>query len=210
MYSQEDNRKQVSMLALFEQEEVTPPTKSNEWYTPSRYIEAARRVMGSIDLDPASCEMANKVVKAEKFYNIKDNGLLQSWHGNIWLNPPYSQAIRARGGLFTSTVQNFTTKLLCEFSIGNIKQAILLATAQVNSLWFAPMWQYTICFPNHTIAFYGKKTKPKNTLKHLWGSCFVYLGPSESAFIEHFSPFGRIAKAIDVPKQPVHSPTLWE
>jgi hypothetical protein len=66
-------------------------SKSNEWYTPSEYIEAARLVMGSIDLDPASCEYANETVMAGEYFNKEDDGLSQSWFGNIWLNPPYGR-----------------------------------------------------------------------------------------------------------------------
>ena len=39
-----------------------------EYYTPIELVNAAREVMGSIDLDPASSETANKLIKATKFY----------------------------------------------------------------------------------------------------------------------------------------------
>lgn len=50
---------------------------SNEWYTPVLYVEAARRVMGSIDLDPASCPFANETVRASHYFTTDDNGLVR-------------------------------------------------------------------------------------------------------------------------------------
>ena len=63
----------------------------DEWYTPPAIVEAARVAMGGIDLDPASCEEANKVVRAAAYWTAADGPLERDWTGRVWLNPPYGQ-----------------------------------------------------------------------------------------------------------------------
>jgi hypothetical protein len=60
-------------------------TGNNEWYTPAKYIEAARAVLGSIDVDPASNNIAQRIVGAAKYYTKENSGLDKEWHGNVWL-----------------------------------------------------------------------------------------------------------------------------
>lgn len=85
---------------------------SPEWYTPLPFIEAAREVMGGIDLDPASHEEANRNVKATRYLTEQDNGLTCQWHGRIFLNPP--------GGF----VNEFWFRLLHEFQAAHVSEAV--------------------------------------------------------------------------------------
>ena len=191
--------------------------KSNEWYTPARYIEAARAVMGGIDLDPASCELANRIVKATRYYTQKENGLAQEWYGNVWLNPPYSSELSTKGlggGKLRGPTDLFVSKLLNEYAIGNVSQATLLINADTNRKWFQALWNYILCFAHRPVHFYkpdihGDLEKDSRNCS-FFGSCFVYLGPNEQAFIENFEDFGTIAKRVSAPRQAITPLSLWE
>jgi hypothetical protein len=64
-------------------------SESNEHYTPSAIIEVCRETMGGIDLDPASCKLANhELVHATTYLTKEDDGLRCQWHGRIFCNPP--------------------------------------------------------------------------------------------------------------------------
>ena len=80
---------------------------SNDWYTPAIYVEAARNVLAEIDLDPASCRAANRILKANPVSDTHTDGLSHDWPGRVWLNPPY-------GGLSGP----FTVRLLSQYRSG--------------------------------------------------------------------------------------------
>ena len=66
----------------------------DEWYTPREIIDLVTEFFGgNIDLDPASCEEANRVVRACQYYSQESSGLEQDWLGNVFLNPPYSREL---------------------------------------------------------------------------------------------------------------------
>ena len=60
---------------------VSNNSGENEWYTPAEIIEASRRTMINIDLDPASSDKANQTVKASKYFTIEDDdrGITYYW-----------------------------------------------------------------------------------------------------------------------------------
>lgn len=163
---------------------------TNDWFTPPRYVEAAREVMGCIDLDPASCEEANRTVKASRYYTKKENGLMQPWYGRIWLNPPYGRT--EQGG--ASLLEHFTRHLIDQYQHGNVVEAIMLIPVNTATRWFDQLWQYPICFPPFRVRFVQAGGGTANDIS--FGTCFVYLGPQEENFIKIFSHIGQIVRTI--------------
>jgi len=151
-----------------------------EWWTPKKYVHAVHKVMGDIDLDPASCEEANKIVMAKRFYGPGDNGLLKKWEGRIFLNPPY--------GDFT---RDFVEKFFNDFDSSFNEGIILVNSRATDADWFQPMFEGIICFTDHRIDFDSPDEK-KTSSTH--GSCFVYFGSNREKFAEVFNEFGNIIK----------------
>lgn len=162
---------------------TTSKALKNEWSTPAVYIEAARTVMGNIDLDPATNETAQTIVKATNFLTAETNGLIHEWKGRIWLNPPYSNGLMGQ----------FIEKFLSEFEHGRITEAIVLTHNNTDTGWWHGLANAAValCFPRGRIAFHDGSGRSNPTQ----GQTFFYFNQYDSQsdlFQAIFRKFGVI------------------
>ena len=152
---------------------------NNEWYTPQKYIEMARTVLGYIDIDPASSKIANETVKADNYFTAEENGLSQVWYGKVWMNPPYSKEL----------IGEFTKKFTDEYEAGNIIEGIVLVNNATETAWFTDMIRSAsaVVFPRGRILYYSPK---KEIGAPLQGQAFIYFGWNADRFLEIFCSIG--------------------
>lgn len=112
---------------------LSPEIKAgDENYTSSELIDRVRAVLGRIDLDPSSNELANLTVQATRFFSIHDDGLKQAWEVpgrdkiTVWDNCPYSFPL----------VQEFSDRLVSEWESGTIEGAIAIRNNCTDTKWF--------------------------------------------------------------------------
>ncbi len=125
--------------------------------------------MGSIDLDPASNELAQQTVQAARYYTA--DGELQPWGGNIFINPPYDRRINL-----------FAAKLLAS----DFEQAIFMSNSRCDTKWWQSLARTAdaICFHAGRVRSNGSKNSPT------CGHTFMYFCANADGFIGQFSQYG--------------------
>lgn len=175
-------------------------SNSVEHYTPAFIVEAARKAMGGIDCDPASCTEANGVVRAITYYSLPHDGLTFDWYGRIFLNPPGGSLIMTEKIRKTMTaeqadelkeqwaaeVERWKTKsravawwrkLVEEYLEGHTREAIfigfnldILQASQGQDEW-PDVLKFPLCIPEKRIAFNGKMPTHGNVIVYLPNLC---------------------------------------
>jgi hypothetical protein len=129
--------------------------------------------MGSIDCDPASNELAQRTIRATRWFSRDSDGLQQEWTGNVWCNPPYGRGL----------IDAFVEKLIEERSRFN--QAIVLTHSRTDSQWF-----HRLCGVSQVVGFTRGRINFTNSAQVRSappeGSVFAYLGPVGARFCDVF------------------------
>jgi hypothetical protein len=154
-------------------------SKTGTWYTPEKYIEAARRVFGgSIWLDPASDEAANSYIKAVQYFDVRQDGLRQDWLAlSLWLNPPFDAS------------KEFAVKLLKEWKEKNFNEGIALFKFVPSYKWFKPLADFPMVITDHRVSFWAAPGV-EGSSRFDNAICFVYFGDHPVNFYREFGQFG--------------------
>lgn len=164
-------------------------SRTDRWFTPVYLIESARKVLGTIDLDPASEPLANERVKASKYYTETDDGLLQPWFGSVFVNPPGGR----RGRDSISAL--FWGKLMAEKY--NVDHAIWLGFSleqlQTTQKYGVGIVEFPFCVPRKRVRFDKPDGSPGDAPSH--SNVIVYT-PGKvnrtSEFHRVFSQYGSV------------------
>lgn len=180
---------------------------SNSHYTPPEIVAAARATLGgTIDLDPASCEKANAIVGAGRYFSAEDNGFTKAWWGRVLLNPPGGRCddhgrtvtLKGKGQGFIyadgspctrqamAAAKLWWWKLANEYRRGRVEAAIfvafsleLLQVTQCKAPVGLPLpLDFPICFPSSRVAYLHEEGESLVIGgQPPHASCIVYLPP---------------------------------
>ena len=151
---------------------------TTEWDSPKTIINKAVQVMGKIDLDPCSNETSP--IPANQRITLEDNGLKISWHGKVYLNPPYGQ-------------KEWIEHLYTQWQSSNITEAIVLTAARTDTEWFKLLREFPRCFIKGRLKF------GNNSNRAPFASVVFYLGDNIPKFIEAFNDIGDVYQLIEIP-----------
>ena len=157
-----------------------------EWYTPPEYVDMARLVLGEIDLDPASNDVAQAWIKAGTYYTAEQDGMIQPWFGRIWCNPPYGKT-QPKG----REAKDWLSKAITSYQSGDVDAAILLLN-RTGAVWYRNLRKQVtaFCEVDERIAFLDATGKQQGSPRY--HNDFLYLGQKADRFKEIFSEIGEV------------------
>lgn len=185
----------------------------DDWLTPVEYLPYIDALLGDIDLDPCSTEIANKqFLRARQIYTMAEDGLnIQiPWSGVTYLFPPtygrcsYSSkrqtwkwSLRAGRGAKAPAAIWFQ-RLEKEWKLGNVPEALFFTTSHEIMRTCPNLWDYPVCIPSKRCNLIFGKSLTVTGGAFTWGF-FVYLPRPDLGFhqVDRFRDiFSNIGKVV--------------
>jgi hypothetical protein len=167
----------------------TVNSKSTDWCTPKKYVDAVKRVFGGrIALDPCSNQWS--IVDAEIEYSLPEhNGLRESWDfPTIYVNPPYGADKERR-----TTIRHWLYKCAYAHKYYGSEVLALVPVATNTRHWKQFVWGHAtaVCFLYDTRLRFLVEGKDEG--KGAPMSCaMIYWNRNIVKFLEVFSEFGAV------------------
>lgn len=128
---------------------IIPMTSSlsQDHFTPDFIIKSIEKVVGgSIDLDAASNPIANKLIKARRFYD--EDSLSKSWKSDIvYCNPPGGRTNK------DSNVKLFWNKALSSFNSGEVKNLFFMFFSHEAMIFCEDSYSFITCVFSKRLKF---------------------------------------------------------
>lgn len=167
---------------------MSNPLHSNaspDWYTPVYILDKVRHTLGSIDIDPCSCAVANEVVRASGYFCEDMNGLEFSWTGNAFVNPP-SKCSYCVGRCVCKLPKRFMAKMFHEYYEHDLDAGIYLGFNLGQLKYLEDVWydsdHVRFVIPRKRIKFW----KPNESKHNPTQDNFIMLLTSDIKIITRF------------------------
>jgi hypothetical protein len=146
----------------------------------------ARLVLGKIDLDPASNDVAQAWIKAGTYYTAELDGMIRPWFGRVWCNPPYGKT-QPKG----RQAKDWLDLAINRYQAGDVDAAILLLN-RTGATWYRNLRKQVtaFCEVHERIAFLDATGKSQRSPRY--HNDFLYLGQKADLFKEIFSEIGEV------------------
>lgn len=187
---------------------ITTFTQVNDQYfTPEHLIRAVKQVLGTIELDPASCKLANRTVQAKEIYTASDNGLERMWFGKVFCNPP------SKAGDPTAKPHLWAKRMALEYETQGITEGLLLVKSVLGYKWYEQLYQdYWVCHLRERPEFIVPRDCQLVTIgKAKKGCSMFYFGKNVKRFYTVFKEYGKIVPPViyDWIAQALHNEEQW-
>lgn len=154
---------------------------SDENYTPESIIKPCRDFLGGFDLDPFSCEAANKIIQAKTFWDASQDAFKQDWsrYKRKWINPPYSREIIANAA-----------SIAIQYSSNG--ETLLLVNTSSSANWYQECLKRcdAVLFPHKRINFISPYREGKASNRY--DQSLFYFGKRSSAFYGAVKDLGSV------------------